>query len=99
MLATLAYRIQNIARPTPMLLPPALRDRVAEDDLVHCVLRAVEGLRRARPITASPRATAPRGAKGIAPASELLARNRPSERSSKPRSPRRARSKSDRLLT
>ena len=29
-----------------MLLPPDLRDWVAEDDLVHCVLRAVEGLPR-----------------------------------------------------
>ena len=40
----MAYRFQNIDRATPMLLPPDLRDWVAEDDLVHFVISAVERL-------------------------------------------------------
>ena len=34
----------NIDRATPMLLPPDLRDWVAEDDLVHFVLEAIDGM-------------------------------------------------------
>ena len=40
----MAYRFQNIDRATPMLLPPDWRDWVAEDDLVHFVINAVERL-------------------------------------------------------
>jgi transposase len=44
MFLTMAHRFQNIDRATPMLLPPDLRDWVAEDDLVHFVISAVERL-------------------------------------------------------
>lgn len=44
MFLTMAYRFQNIDRATPMLLPPDLRDWVAEDDLVHFIISAVERL-------------------------------------------------------
>ena len=37
-------RFKNIDRKTPMLLPPDLREWVAEDDLVHFVIEAVERL-------------------------------------------------------
>lgn len=40
----MAHRFKNIDRNTPMLLPPDLRDWVAEDDLVHFVIAAVERL-------------------------------------------------------
>jgi len=40
----MAQRFKNIDRNTPMLLPPDLRDWVAEDDLVHFVIEAVERL-------------------------------------------------------
>jgi len=40
----MASRFKNIDRSTPMLLPPDLRDWVAEDDLVHFVIAAVERL-------------------------------------------------------
>ncbi|MFH1499302.1 MAG: transposase [Verrucomicrobiota bacterium] len=40
----MAHRFKNIERNTPMLLPPDLRDWVAEDDLVHFVIAAVERL-------------------------------------------------------
>lgn len=40
----MAYRFKNIDRHTSMLLPPDLRDWVAEDDLVHFVISAVERL-------------------------------------------------------
>lgn len=40
----MAQRFKNIDRDTPMLLPPDLRDWVAEDDLVHLVIAAVERL-------------------------------------------------------
>ena len=40
----MAHRFKNIDRNTPMLLPPDLRDWVAEDDLVHFVIGAVERL-------------------------------------------------------
>jgi transposase len=40
----MARRFQNIDRNTPMLLPPDLRDWVAEDDLVHFIIGAVERL-------------------------------------------------------
>jgi transposase len=40
----MAQRFKNIDRPTPMLLPPVLRDWVDEDDLVHFVIAAVERL-------------------------------------------------------
>ena len=42
--ATRAHRFKNIGRNTPLLLPPDLRDWVAEDDLVHFVIQAVERL-------------------------------------------------------
>ncbi len=40
----MARRFKNIDRNTPLLLPPDMRDWVAEDDLVHCVIAAVERL-------------------------------------------------------
>jgi len=40
----MAHRFQNIDRNTPLLLPPDLRDWVAEDDLVHFIIGAVERL-------------------------------------------------------
>jgi len=40
----MAARFINIDRQTPMLLPPDLRDWVAEDDLVHFIIEAVERL-------------------------------------------------------
>jgi transposase len=40
----MAHRFKNIDRNTAMLLPPDLRDWVAEDDLVHFVIAAVERL-------------------------------------------------------
>ena len=40
----MAHRFQNIDRKTPLLLPPDLRDWVAEDDLVHFIISAVERL-------------------------------------------------------
>jgi transposase len=42
--AIMAHRFKNLDRRTPMLLPPDLRDWVAEDDLVHFVISAVERL-------------------------------------------------------
>jgi len=39
-----AQRFKNIDRNTPLLLPLDLRDWVAEDDLVHFVIHAVERL-------------------------------------------------------
>jgi transposase len=40
----MAQRFKNTDRHTPLLLPPDLRDWVAEDDLVHFVIEAVERL-------------------------------------------------------
>lgn len=40
----MAHRFKNLDRRTPMLLPPDLRDWVAEDDWVHFVISAVERL-------------------------------------------------------
>ena len=40
----MAAKFVNIDRNTPMLLPPDLRDWVAENDLVHFVIEAVERL-------------------------------------------------------
>jgi transposase len=40
----MAHRFKNTDRKTPLLLPPDLRDWVAEDDLVHFVIQAVERL-------------------------------------------------------
>jgi len=40
----MAHRFQNIDRNTPLLLPPDLRDWVAEDDLVHFIISAVDRL-------------------------------------------------------
>ena len=40
----MAHRFKNTDRNTPLLLPPDLRDWVAEDDLVHFVIHAVERL-------------------------------------------------------
>lgn len=34
----------NVDRATPMLLPPDLRDWVADDDMVHFVIESVEGM-------------------------------------------------------
>ena len=42
--AAMATRFVNIDRDTPMLLPPDLRDWVPEDDMVHFVIEAVEGM-------------------------------------------------------
>jgi len=44
MFAIMAHRFQNLDRSTPMLLPPDLREWVAEDDLVHFIISAVERL-------------------------------------------------------
>jgi transposase len=41
----MAARFVNVDRDTPMLLPPDLRDWVADDDMVHFVITAVEGMR------------------------------------------------------
>ncbi len=40
----MGHRFKNIDRHTPLLLPPDLRDWIAEDDLVHFVIQAVERL-------------------------------------------------------
>jgi transposase len=40
----MSHRFKNTDRNTPLLLPPDLRDWVAEDDLVHFVIQAVERL-------------------------------------------------------
>jgi transposase len=40
----MALRLKNTDRNTALLLPPDLRDWVAEDDLVHFVIQAVERL-------------------------------------------------------
>jgi transposase len=40
----MAHRFQNTDRHTPLLLPPDLRDWVAEDDLVHFIIQAVDRL-------------------------------------------------------
>jgi transposase len=40
----MAHRFKNTDRATPLLLPPDLRDWVAEDDLVHFIIPAVERL-------------------------------------------------------
>jgi transposase len=40
----MAHRFKSADRRTPMLLPPDLREWVAEDDLVHFVIEAVERL-------------------------------------------------------
>ena len=40
----MAHRFKTVDRNTPMFLPPDLRDWVAEDDLVHLVIQAVERL-------------------------------------------------------
>jgi transposase len=42
--ATMSHRFKNTDRNTPLLLPPDLRDWVAEDDLVHFVIQAVDRL-------------------------------------------------------
>lgn len=44
MVPAMAQRFKNLDRSTPMFLPPDLRDWVAEDDLVHFVIGAVERL-------------------------------------------------------
>jgi transposase len=40
----MSHRFKNTDRNTPLLLPPDLRDWVAEDDLVHFVIQAVDRL-------------------------------------------------------
>ena len=40
----MSTRFVNVDRLTPMLLSPDLRDWVPEDDLVHFVIGAIEGL-------------------------------------------------------
>jgi len=47
-LCLMARRFKNTDRNTPLLLPPDLRDWVAQDDLVHFVIQTVERL----PLTA-----------------------------------------------
>ena len=42
--AIMSHRFKNTDRHTPLLLPPDLRDWVAEDDLVHFVIQAVARL-------------------------------------------------------
>lgn len=37
-------RMVNVDRATPMLLPPDLREWVAEDDMVHLVIESVDGM-------------------------------------------------------
>jgi transposase len=44
----MALRLKNTDRNTPLLLPPDLRDWIAEDDLVHFVIQAVERLPQTR---------------------------------------------------
>jgi transposase len=44
-LAPMATRFLSVDRNTPMLLPPDLRDWVPEDDMVHFVIEAVEGMK------------------------------------------------------
>jgi transposase len=41
----MATRFVNVDRNTPMLLPPDLRDWVPQEDMVHFVIEAVEGMR------------------------------------------------------
>jgi hypothetical protein len=40
----MSHRFKNADRNTPLLLPPDLRDWVAEDNLVHFVIQAVDRL-------------------------------------------------------
>lgn len=40
----MAHRFKNVDRETPLLMPPDMRDWVAEDDLVHFIIEAVERL-------------------------------------------------------
>jgi transposase len=40
----MSTRLVNVDRATPMLLPPDLRDWVAEDDMVHFVIESVDGM-------------------------------------------------------
>lgn len=40
----MSTRLVNVDRKTPMLLPPDMREWVAQDDLAHFVVEAVEGL-------------------------------------------------------
>lgn len=40
----MSTRFVNVDRNTPMLLPPDLRDGIPEDDMVHFVIEAVEGM-------------------------------------------------------
>jgi hypothetical protein len=40
----MSARFVSVDRDTPMLLPPDLRERVPEDDLVHFVIEAVDRL-------------------------------------------------------
>ena len=42
--AGMSTRFVNVDRNTPMLLPPDLRDWIPEDDMVHFVIEAVEGM-------------------------------------------------------
>ena len=42
---SVSTRLVNVDRYTPMLLPPDLRDWIPEDDMVHLVSEAVEGMR------------------------------------------------------
>ena len=40
----MAERFVNLDRETPLLLPPDMRDWVPQDDMVHFVIEAVEGV-------------------------------------------------------
>ena len=42
--AGMSTRFVNVDRNTPMLLPPDLRDWIPQDDMVHFVIEAVEGM-------------------------------------------------------
>jgi transposase len=37
-------KFRNIDRKTPMLLPPDMREWVPDDDMVHFVIEAIEGM-------------------------------------------------------
>ena len=41
----MSARFKNIDRDTPMLLPPDLRDWIAEDHIVHFIIDAIEHIK------------------------------------------------------
>ena len=44
----MSTRLVNVDRRTPLLLPPDLRDWIPQDDMVHFVIEAVEGMSLAK---------------------------------------------------